>query len=368
MSCPSLAAWSRRAWASARVWIHHRWSSVAGSGSVTGSCSRCQPSRHCAARSVRARSAHDGQTDGEGVPARHQHLFYARRCRGWCGAAAPAGCRRRARRPGRGRLHGPAAWPAAPPASSWSWLSSVTGHLRRLVAGPGVAVAAQAALGGHGLAVVQDDQAGAADRARLIGPPGRRRGHAGTSSSTPRRYLGRHGPDVGVADPSGADPHRVGVGFEPDERHPGADGGVGGDQFAGRAAIAGAVAEHHVHLLGLIQPHRDPVREQVPDTQHVLARVLQRGHHAVADRPALRRQGGQRGHDPLAELAVPLVGGQERDLIDQHHHERVIHGRDMIAALPGEPGRPALHVGHGGLQHDRDGVGVGGVLRRRCRR
>jgi hypothetical protein len=36
--------------------------------------------------------------------------------------------------------------------------------------------------------------------------------------------------------------------------------------FAGRAAVPGAVAEHHVDLLGFIQPHGDPVGEQVPDS------------------------------------------------------------------------------------------------------
>ena len=244
-------------------------------------------------------------------------------------------------------------------------LPSVTGHLRRLVTGPGaVEVAAQAALGGHGLAVVQDEQAGAAHRARLVGPPRRRRAHAAASDRPQLRIFGAllgHGPDVGVGDPSGADPYRVGVGFQPDERHPRADRGVGGDQLAGRPAVVGAVAEQHVGLPGLIQPHRDPVREQVPDRQHVLARVLQRGHHAVPDRPALRGQGGEGGHDPLPEFAVRLVGGQERDLIDQHHHERVLHGRDVVAAFPGEPGRPALHVRHCLLQHDRDGFRVGGV-------
>ena len=137
-------------------------------------------------------------------------------------------------------------------------------------------------------------------------------------------HVSGQGADVGVGDPSGADPHRVRVGFEPDERDPGADSRVGGDQLAGSAAVPGAVAEHHVHLLRLIEPHRDPVREQVPDGQHVLARVLQRGDHAVAHRPALGGQGGQRGHDPVLELAVGLVGGQERDLIDQHHGERVL--------------------------------------------
>jgi hypothetical protein len=47
--------------------------------------------------------------------------------------------------------------------------------------------------------------------------------------------------------------------------------GSGEDQLAGRAAVPGAVAEHHIHLLGFIEPHGDPVGERVPDGQHVLA-------------------------------------------------------------------------------------------------
>jgi hypothetical protein len=69
-------------------------------------------------------------------------------------------------------------------------------------------------------------------------------------------------------------------------------------------------------LLGFVQPHGDPVGEQVPDAQHVLARILQRSDHAVADRATLRGERGQGVHDSLAHLAVGLVGGQERDLID----------------------------------------------------
>ena len=47
------------------------------------------------------------------------------------------------------------------------------------------------------------------------------------------RAVGGHGADVVVGDPGGADPHRVGVGFEPDERDPGAGGGIGGDEVGG---------------------------------------------------------------------------------------------------------------------------------------
>ena len=53
-----------------------RCTSSGSSGVMTGSVSRCQPSRHWAARRVLARSAQAGQTDGEGVPARDEHLFH----------------------------------------------------------------------------------------------------------------------------------------------------------------------------------------------------------------------------------------------------------------------------------------------------
>ena len=68
VSCPAAAAASRCCWASARSTTHHCWSSVAGSGVMSGSSSRCQPSRHCAARSDLARSAQAGQTEARVCP------------------------------------------------------------------------------------------------------------------------------------------------------------------------------------------------------------------------------------------------------------------------------------------------------------
>jgi len=104
------------------------------------------------------------------------------------------------------------------------------------------------------------------------GLPGTGRGHRG---------------DIGIRDPRGADPYRVRVGGQPDVGNSGADRGVGGDPVGQCAAVAGAVAEHHVHLFGFVQAHGDPVGEQVADRHDLFARVLQRSHHAVADRPAL---------------------------------------------------------------------------------
>ena len=76
---------------------------------------------------------------------------------------------------------------------------------------------------------------------------------------------------------------------------------VGRDQLGGGASVAGSVAEDHVDLLGLVQPHGDPVGEQVADGHDFLARVLQRGDHAVPDGAALGGEGGQVGLDPLPQ-------------------------------------------------------------------
>jgi hypothetical protein len=92
-------------------------------------------------------------------------------------------------------------------------------------------------------------------------------------------------------------------------------------------------------------------QEEIPDREHFLAGVLQRGHHAVAHRAALRREGGERGHDPLAELAVWLVRGQERDLVQKDHNERVFASRAVVTLLTGQRGRASLHTRHGRLQH-----------------
>ena len=56
---------------------------------------------------------------------------------------------------------------------------------------------------------------------------------------------------------------------------------------------------------------------------HVLARILQRPDHAHPHRPALAGQRRDGRLSPLAQVAFGLVGGQERQLIDQHDDERV---------------------------------------------
>jgi hypothetical protein len=119
------------------------------------------------------------------------------------------------------------------------------------------------------------------------------------------------------------------------------------------AAVPSAVAEHHVDLVGFIQPHRDPGGEQVPQVDHFFARVLQGADHADADRPALAGEGGDRGLSPFAEVAFGLVGGQERQLIDHHDQERE-HGRDGERPGPAaELARARVHLG------DRGGSGQG---------
>ena len=187
-------------------------------------------------------------------------------------------------------------------------------------------------------------------------PPRRQRGHGQRAA-----VQGGHGADVVVGDERGPDPHRVGVGLQPDEADARAGRRVGGDLVAQRAAVAGAVAEHQVDLGRLVEAQRDLVGEQVADVEHFLARVLQRGDDAVADRAALGGERGERGEGALAELAVGLVGGQERDLVDQDHDERVLGGRGVVALAAGEPGGPVLHRGHVGFEQVGDVGRVGGV-------
>jgi hypothetical protein len=117
-----------------------------------------------------------------------------------------------------------------------------------------------------------------------------------------------HGLDVLIGRPGGADAYWVRVTFEPDVRDTGAEVWVGADLVGQRAAVAGAVAEHHVGLLGLIEPHSYPAGEHVPDRQHVLARVLECPDDAVADRAALgqlsRETGQASAHGGSAQLRI----------------------------------------------------------------
>ena len=76
VSCPAALAWSRDCWASARIVIHHCWSSIAASGVRSGSSSSCHPSRHCTARRVLARSAQDGQAWARVCPQGNEHLVH----------------------------------------------------------------------------------------------------------------------------------------------------------------------------------------------------------------------------------------------------------------------------------------------------
>ena len=183
VSCPSSgSAWSRMTWASARFSIHHFWSSVASSGWMTGSVSRCQPSRHCAARSVLARSAHAGHIEARVCPHGTSTCSMApvatsvrRSCTGRC--------RRRARRPGRGRPRGPAASQSRSARVVFFVLVWVTSHPVQIAVGEGQGVAAQAAFGVHAVQSFEQEQARTAQRARFVGTPGQAwRGAAHCSS------------------------------------------------------------------------------------------------------------------------------------------------------------------------------------------
>ena len=148
-----------------------RWSSVAGSGSITGSWSRCQPSRHCAARRIRARSAQDGHTDARVCP------HGIRTCSTWPVSIS-------VRRSCTGRRQAP----CSAARSLTTWRASGCGHPlgpgRLSPRSPGTVpvgavgverpgVAAQAALGAqHRRAGVDQDQPGLAYGAGLVGAPG----------------------------------------------------------------------------------------------------------------------------------------------------------------------------------------------------
>ena len=64
---------------------------------------------------------------------------------------------------------------------------------------------------------------------------------------------GGHGQDVVIGDKRGADPDGIGGRLQPDVTDPGADFGERRDLVSQRATIPGAVAKHHVYLVGLIE-------------------------------------------------------------------------------------------------------------------
>ena len=129
---------------------------------------------------------------------------------------------------------------------------------------------------------------------------GRRgRGCRGRRGST---WCGSRRRDVGEPDPDG-----FGVRLDPDV----ADALEGvGDLLTAGASVVAAGAEHHVGLVGLVQPERDPGREQPPHRHHFLAGVLAGADHDDTDGAALGQQQVQRGLDPLLGLPVHHIGGQ----------------------------------------------------------
>ncbi|OPG13840.1 hypothetical protein B1L11_06315 [Microbispora sp. GKU 823] len=116
--------------------------------------------------------------------------------------------------------------------------------------------------------------------------------------------------------------------------------------------VACAVAEDHVHLLGLVEQECDLDGEQVADVHDLLAGVLECGHDADADRAALGGEDGERGDGPGAEQLVGLVGDQERHLVDEHQGERVGCGGGVRALEAGESVGPLLHHAPKQLDHD----------------
>ena len=152
-----------------------------GPGSMSGSSSRCQPSRHCAARSVLARSAQDGQT-------------CARVCPHGTSTVSTSPVSRLVRRSWIGRMQAPCSTARSLTTSRASGiaircarvvLTVAFGHWSPPSGSSPVQVSAQPhrrhSAHSRGGAVVVQDQAGGADRARLIGPPRGDGGHAATS-------------------------------------------------------------------------------------------------------------------------------------------------------------------------------------------
>ena len=106
------------------------------------------------------------------------------------------------------------------------------------------------------------------------------------------------------------------------------------------APVAGAVAEDHVHLLRLGQPQPDAGREQVPERQHVLTRVLQRGDHVHADRPALGQQQAEGGLDPVADFRSVMYAVSAASSSTTRTSSGSSTVGDVLAGDPAQPGCP----------------------------
>ncbi|MGO9141656.1 MAG: phosphotransferase [Streptosporangiaceae bacterium] len=109
----------------------------------------------------------------------------------------------------------------------------------------------------------------------------------------------------------------------------------------------------------------DPPAREPPSTagwQTIAARSLSRPIRAIRshspallvaaqafpvwrDRAALGRQGGERGLDPLAEGLVGEVGGEERDIVHDDRHERVLGRGGVVALLAAQGVGAGLHDG-----------------------
>jgi hypothetical protein len=99
-------------------------------------------------------------------------------------------------------------------------------------------------------------------------------------------------------------------------------------------------------LFGFGEPQRDPHGEQVPEGQHLLARVLQRCHDNNTDGAALGQQHRQRLADPPAQVAVRQVGGEERHFVHDHHNQGLDPVRGVLAGDPTQASGPgAKQVG-----------------------
>ena len=123
--------------------------------------------------------------------------------------------------------------------------------------------------------------------------------------------------------------------------------GCDGDEVGVGAAVAGSVAEDHVDLVGFVgaawamrsgnrlrmdmtslRGSCSAATTQYPTARPWVVRVA---------RAALTRS---------RRVLVGVVGGQERHLIDQEHHcERMLRRRGVVALFPGQDPGAGLHVG-----------------------
>ena len=202
------------------------------------------------------------------------------------------------------------------------------------------------------------------DRGRGVTGPVSTGSSAGTVIGSGRGERGAggdrsgEGGDVVVGEVRGADPADGAGAFDADV---GDAGGGLADVVGAGAGVAGAVAEDHVDLEGVVQAQGDAGGEQVAPADDVLAGVLHRGEDGDPDRAALGQQQPEGLVDPPGRGPVG-ERGQGGELVDDHEHVRRPRTSDVLAdPLGGECLGAGVHDGDEVLQQVAHRLG-GGVL------